>query len=231
MAEYVRGLRGRPMQGGREAREWADKLRRAVGDRKRVIAMEGRLAWKAWVKDQIRRGGGALHAFTKRVVERPEETVEGVDGRCGSPPQTHVEADRVEWDRTWQRLRGIAAAPWREETTEIENWAVLPPPTVDEMRWAARRFQPYTGIGADLFRPHWFAWLSDQLLHVVSQFMAAIEGAGRWPGQVLVVLVHLIPKEGGGRRPIGLLASIVRWWGKGESPTHPEVEDAECAPL
>ncbi len=86
------------------------------------------------------------------------------------------------------------------------------------MRWAARRFKPYTGIGADLFRPHWFAWLSDPLLQVISQFMTAIEGAGRWPGQVLVVLVHLIPKEGGGRRPIGLLASIVRWWERVRAP-------------
>ncbi len=88
--------------------------------------MEGRAAWRAWVKEQIRRGGGALHAFTKRVVERAEEAVDGSDGRCGSP-QSHVEADRVEWDKTWQKLRGIATAPWREEVSGIRNWAELPP--------------------------------------------------------------------------------------------------------
>ncbi len=106
----------------------------------------------------------------------------------------------MEWDKTWQKLRGIATAPWREEAAGagMRDWALIPPPTVQEMRRAARRFRPYTGVGADLLRPHWFAWLSDQLLQVVSQFMMAIEGAGRWPGQVLVVLVHLIPKDGGG---------------------------------
>ncbi len=93
-----------------------------------------------------------------------------------------------------------------------------PPPSVEDMRRAARRFKPFTGVGADLFRPHWFSWLSDQLLQVISQLMTAIEGAGQWPGQVLVVLVHLIPKEGGGRRPIGLLASVVRWWERIRAP-------------
>ncbi len=126
LVDYVQSLRGRPLQGGEEAREWAVKLRGAVDERKKVVAMEGRAAWRGWVKDQIRRGGGALHAFTKRVVERAEEAAVGSDGRCGSP-QTQVESDRLEWDKTWQKLRGIAAAPWREETSGIEDWAALPP--------------------------------------------------------------------------------------------------------
>ncbi len=182
-----------------------------------VLAADRRLAWRTWVRDQIRRGGGALHAFTKRVVERAEESVEGEEGRSGSP-QTHVEADRVEWDKTLQKLKGVATAPWRDEVAEADQWAVLPTPTASEMRWAARRFRPYTGVGADLFRPHWFAWLSSQLLEAVARFMVDIERAGRWPGQVLHVLVHLIPKEGGGRRPIGLLASLVRWWERLRAP-------------
>ncbi len=217
MARYVKALRGRPMERADEAKDWAIRLRRAVDERKQVVASEARIVWKTWVKDQIRRGGGALHAFTKRVVERAEEAVNGSEGRCGSP-QSHVEADKEEWDKTWQRLRGVAAAPWRGERASIEEWAQLPPPSVGEMRVAARRFHQFTGVGADLFRPHWFAWLSDQLLQVVAQLMVAVEGAGVWPGQVLVVLVHLIPKEGGGRRPIGLMASVVRWWERVRAP-------------
>ncbi len=197
MAEQVKRLQGCPMEGLGEIREWASKLRRALDDRKHAVAVEGRLAWKAWVRDQLRRGGGALHAFTKREVEKAEVAVEGGGERCGSP-QTHVEADRIEWDRTWQRLSGIAKSPWRGEGGDGEEWACIPPPSVQELRKAARRFRPYTGVGADLLRPHWFGWLSDQLLQVISQFMASIEERGRWPGQVLVVLVHLIPKDGGG---------------------------------
>ncbi len=111
MASFVHSLRGRPMQGGGEAKEWACKLRRAVDDRKKVVAMEGRVVWKAWVRDQIRRGGGALHAFTKRVVERAEEAVDGSDGRCGSPPvacrggQGGVGQDLAEV--AWSRHRAV----------------------------------------------------------------------------------------------------------------------------
>ncbi len=35
---------------------------------------------------------------------------------------------------------------------------------------------------------------------------------------MMMVLVHLIPKEGGGRRPIGLLARLVRWWERLRAP-------------
>ncbi len=218
MAEFARKLQGCPMTGLGEIREWASELRRALDDRKHAVAAEGRLAWKAWVRDQLRRGGGALHAFTKREVERAEvAAVDSGGGRCGSP-QTHVEADRAEWDMTWQRLSGIAKAPWREEAGRGEEGACLPPPSVQELRRAARKFRPYTGVGADHLRPHWFGWLSDQLLQVISLFMTGIEEAWRWPGQVLVVLVHLIPKDGGGRRPIGLLASVVRWWERVRAP-------------
>ncbi len=99
-----------------------------------------------------------------------------------------------------------------------EGAEVLAIPTPKEMRRCARRFNPFTGIGTDLFRPHWFSWLSDPLLERVAALMMRIEEVGRWPGQVMTVLIHLIPKEGGGRRPIGLLASVVRWWERIRAP-------------
>ena len=37
---------------------------------------------------------------------------------------------------------------------------------------------------------------------------------GAWPQAVGVVVVALIPKADGGRRPIGLLPSVIRWWMK-----------------
>ncbi len=218
MIAFVNGLRGRPRQDVLGIRRWSVQVREEIEDRKKILTADRRLAWRAWVREQIRRGGGALHAFTKRVVEQPEGTLQ-VEGERSGSPQTHVEADRIEWDKTWQRLKGIATAPWREETGQLEEWAVLPPPaTVQELRMAASRFSHYTGVGADSFRPHWFSWLSTPLLATIGQFMMNIEAAGRWPGQVLQVLVHLIPKEGGGRRPIGLLASLVRWWERLRAP-------------
>ncbi len=57
MIDFARGLRGRPRQGGLEAREWAGRLREAIELRKRELGLERRARWKAWIKDQIRRGG------------------------------------------------------------------------------------------------------------------------------------------------------------------------------
>ncbi len=141
----------------------------------------------------------------------------GEEGRTGSP-QVQVEADLAEWNKTWHKLAGVASAPWRNEELEEDDLEALPPPTPGEMRRAARRFHPYTGVGSDLFRPLWFGWLSDPLLSRVAALLTEVERAGRWPGQVMTVLMHLIPKEGGGRRPIGLLASLVRWWEKLRAP-------------
>ncbi len=112
----LEGLRGRPMTGGggEELGSWATRVREAIDERKGRVAMDRRRAWREWVAEQTRKGGGALHSFTKRVIEHPEASI--VDGgeRTGSP-QAHVEADRAERDKTWQKLAGIAKAPWRGE--------------------------------------------------------------------------------------------------------------------
>ncbi len=216
MLEFLEGLRGSPRREGEELRRWATKIREAIDEQKQKVTADRRRAWRAWVAEQIRRGGGALHAFAKRTIEQPEAAAEVGGERTGSP-QAFVDADRVEWDKVWQRFAGVAGAPWRSEA-EGEGAAAIPLPSPTDMRRCARQFRPYTGIGTDLFRPHWFAWLSDPLLRMVAGLLGEVERKGRWPGQVMLVLVHLIPKDGGGRRPIGLLASLVRWWEKIRAP-------------
>jgi hypothetical protein len=99
-----------------------------------------------------------------------------------------------------------------------------PPPTPKEMRISARRFKVYTGVGSDLFRPHWFSWLSDPLLGKLAALLARVEGAGRWPGQVMTVLVHLIPKEGGGKEAHRTPREPGKMVGKAQGSRRPEVE-------
>ncbi len=218
LLDFLETLRGRPREGAQELMQWARKVRESVDEQKGRVVLERRRTWREWVAGQIRRGGGALHAFTKRTLEQPEPPAM-VEGRREGSPQVHADADRVEWDKTWQRLAGLVGAPWRgEDGGEEDEHEVMTIPTPKEMRRCARRFNPFTGIGADLFRPHWFGWISDPLLGRIAALMMRIEAVGRWPGQVMAVLVHLIPKEGGGRRPIGLLASVVRWWERMRAP-------------
>ena len=39
-----------------------------------------------------------------------------------------------------------------------------------------------------------------------------------WPSQVAIILMAQIPKAGGGKRPVGLLAGLVRLWEKARMP-------------
>ncbi len=202
--------------GGEEGlRRVEDGLRKAITMKREQLAAERRATWRTWVSSQIALGGGALHRFVKRKEETPDELVY-VDGEPSGSLQDHVESDRAEWEAVWRRMEGLAAAPWRE--MEEDLGAPLPELKPMELRRASRRFHPCTGIGADLFRPHWFAWLSDPLLVVIAKLFGRIEAEGRWPGQLMVTMVHLIPKESGGRRPIGLVASLVRLWERARVP-------------
>lgn len=90
--------------------------------------------------------------------------------------------------------------------------ACLPRLGCDELRKAARTFKPTTAAGVDGLVPSQFAWLSDELLSEVGKLYEACEGSGCWPSQAALALIHFIPKATGGRRPIGVLAALIRLW-------------------
>ena len=54
--------------------------------------------------------------------------------------------------------------------------------------------------------------MSDELLRKAAEWMKAVERAGLWHPQAAVPIVHFVPKEFGGRRPIGILPSAIRLW-------------------
>ena len=60
--------------------------------------------------------------------------------------------------------------------------------------------------------------LSDGLLQGCADLLGAIERVGAWPACVQTLLIAQIPKSDGGRRPIGLLPTIVRVWEKVRKP-------------
>ncbi len=193
------------------------RLQRGVALRKMKLAGERKEAWRAWVLVNLRRGGGALHNFTKRTIEAPEMVPVLASGLRDASTQACVDADWAEWKLVWERLASVATSPWRNSAGN-ETGEKLPRPTALELRRAGRSFRSHTGVGADHFLPHWFAWLSDSLLGVMGGLMSAIEAMGVWPQQLQCVLMHLIPKEAGGRRPIGLVASFIRLWERVRAP-------------
>ena len=60
--------------------------------------------------------------------------------------------------------------------------------------------------------------LSLPLQRTIADFLNLTEQAGTWPDAVATALIHLIPKNDGGRRPIGVLPTIVRMWETARKP-------------
>ncbi len=114
------------------------------------------------------------------------------------------------------RLKAHASAPWR--SVDFTDCRSLPAPGHLELRSAARTFAPWTGTSSELLTPRHYYWLSDLLLDRVGTFLVVLEAWGIWPHQLSEALIRLIPKATGGRRPIGLLASLVRLWERVRRP-------------
>ena len=201
----------------RVAHNWAEALLRR---QTRLRTEKQSESWDRWKRKQAVAGGqgGALFHFLKRVEEDPEVVVRCFDG-ASAAPQAILDHDFQSWNSLWQKLCQHASAPWRHEVELSVPSPDLPPLGCVELRKAARTFTVTTGTGVDALVPTHYAWLSDGLLDNIGKLLGAIESSGCWPQQVMLSVIHLIPKLSGGKRPIGLLASIVRLWDRARKPT------------
>ena len=82
------------------------------------------------------------------------------------------------------------------------------------LRASAQSFPIGTGVGAENIAPRALARLSEPLLRSLCAILMAVELSGRWPSIVQLVLIVLLPKPDGGRRPIGLFPAVVRVWAR-----------------
>ena len=177
---------------------------------KESVATQRASSWKAFVQSQLHNGAAAAHRLTKKDGAPPVEIATTISsGRRTASPQAIVNEDLSEWATVWRRLQNQTTDPWRSETIDGNK---LPPIDASAVRAAARSFKTTTSVGCDAIAPRAFAWLSEPLLAAVAVFLNSVEESGTWPSMVATALVHLIPKPGGGRRPIGILPTIVRIW-------------------
>ena len=122
--------------------------------------------------------------------------------------QDEVDLEGTQWQKEWQAGATPSITPWPAEfATEP-----LPPITVQIARQAAATFPSGTGLGWDKLHPRAIARCSDAAVLALVRILLAAELLGRWPELVGVVIACLLPKPDGGRRPIGLLPSVVRLW-------------------
>ena len=138
--------------------------------------------------------------------------------------QAAVDLEATQWAIEWGEHR-----PY---TNGILGSDCHPPPAlvVDTIRSTAMSFPTHTGLGGDNVSPRPFARLSDQLLIWLCLIFAAAEKYGGWPQILHLVMIVLIPKPDGGRRPIGLFPTPIRIWMRARSDIARRWEQCNAAP-
>jgi ribonuclease HI len=202
-------------------RLWAKEAKAASSARSIGAAKVATKTWWIWVDSQLKSGAGGLHHVSKRADLAVEQPVGAVEGPSLGLQQV-IDADLETWSLIWRRFETSASAPWRDlsEGWEEElSWAApLPAITGEQIVEASKLFKANTGLGSDYFCPVWVAWLSRPLLDAFAELFMNLERLGFWPQQVQQILIALIPKADGGRRPIGLLPTLIRIWEKVRRP-------------
>ena len=131
-----------------------------------------------------------------------------VDGQQAIDALADEWADIWELQQAWNSLH-LQMVTWPEDLLQP-----LPRPSVSQVRRASKGFKEFTGIGCDDWHPRHVGMLSDDAIEAFISLLMAMERQGIAPEQVQVLLIVFLDKPDGGKRPIGLLASILRIWGK-----------------
>ena len=73
-------------------------------------------------------------------------------------------------------------------------------------------YPPGTGVGGDNTTPRGYARLDDELLDELAEILNLMEECGKWSKCLRLVLIVLLAKADGGKRPIGLFPTPIRLW-------------------
>ena len=90
---------------------------------------------------------------------------------------------------------------------------LLAPIPAQDLIAASSSFKERTSV-TDGFHPRHLACLEPEAAGVLSFIFALAEAIGDFEHVIADVLVPLIPKLSGGRRPIGLFRGVIRIWGR-----------------
>ena len=159
--------------------------------------MHGRVG--AWACGRM---AAELHGLTGAQVRQHDTLIEHGTSSTVASAQIEVDLIAQEWARHWDE-----GAAYECEFGTISK---LPDAlVVQSLRMAAASFPPETGLGGDNVSPRAYRRLSDEALAALALLLKACEQLGRWPRTISPVLVVLLPKPDGGRRPIVLFDTMV----------------------
>ena len=141
------------------------------------------------------------------------DAAEGVElhtiDRCAMPLQSQHEVEREArtWASIWQADAQPPALLWPTILGEP-----LPELCVTAALYACAAFPSDTGLGWDNLHPRALRRVSAAAIAALLRIFVLAELLGRWPEMIGIVVIALLPKVGGGNRPIGLCPSLIRLW-------------------
>ena len=198
----------------------------AEHDRRRAQA-----SWESWLVEGPARGIRRQHALTRvdsgwipSVVAEVDDVDPAEQGEteieewlqleaaggaaaplCG---QAEVDSEASKWMTEWASHLPRPSLPWPSHISVAD----LPTLTVEVASKAARSFPDATGLGWDKLHPKSVLRCGDEAILAFIRMLILAEVLGHWPQLVGLVIICLLPKDDGGRRPIGLLPMPIRWW-------------------
>ena len=116
------------------------------------------------------------------------------------------------WAALWKECSDYTACISPDDDSRLD------PLDADDIYFAAMSFPIETGLGADNLAPRAVERLPRRALQVLADLLNTMEAEGVWAAGLCMVLIALIPKSDGGRRPIGLMCTVVRIWMRARRP-------------
>ena len=121
--------------------------------------------------------------------------------------QQDVEREAKAWAIIWQADARPPAPVWPAMMGET-----LPALCVTAAMHACAAFPSDTGLGWDNLHPRALRRVSVAAIIALLRIFMMAEILGRWPEMIGIIIIALLPKPGGGNRPIGLCPSLIRLW-------------------
>ena len=112
------------------------------------------------------------------------------------------------WGKEW----GVGSRQPQIMWPDLSQSSPLPTLSCQLVRDACATFPSGTGLGWEKLHPRALCRLCDEALLALIRIFILVELIGEWPANIGIVLICLLPKPDGGRRPIGLMPSLIRLW-------------------
>ncbi len=136
----------------------------------------------------------------------------GAGGYPHPQPGPSVEDSLAERAKPWAELWTPNLDPFcpRDQLARADRRLPVPMPTVEQFRDFVRTYSWTTAVGADDWQPRCLGLFQDVLIERLINLMEVMVLTAVVPSHFALLVVVLIPIEGGGEQPIGISPTILK---------------------